>query len=474
MTRLRWWPATVRGRLLALLSGCLIVAFAVVAVVTALALHTFLVNRLDQQLGQASDRFALSLEHPPGGDHDPDDHLIGDVVGQSAGTLGARIKNGMLTAVAVIGRDADDAIGADARRRLAGLRAGGPRTIELPRLGDYRVTVTTGRDGDLLVTGLPTADVDQTVERLLSIEALVFAVVLALTWGAAAVAVRLSLRPLRRVGSTALQVSELPLSTGEVELPGQVAVGAARSESGQLARAFNHMLEHVQNALRDRQSSEERLRRFVADASHELRTPVAVIRSHAEFAQRTAAGTPADRALERIVAESDRMATIVEELLTLARLDERRPLVSAEVDLVRVALEAVEDTRRADPARRWQLELPEEPAPVLADPDAVHQVLVNLLGNCRQHTPPGTTVTVSVRPAAEQTLLEVRDDGPGIPVDLQPRLFERFVRGHPSADGGAGLGLSIVAALVGAMHGTVTVTSRDGETRAQVRLPTAT
>jgi two-component system OmpR family sensor kinase len=475
--RLRWWPVTLRARLLVLLAGCLVVAFAVVAAVTALALRTFLVDRLDQQLAQASDRFALSLEHPGGADHDPDDRVLSSVVGQSSGTLGARIKDGTVTAVGVVGRDADDEPGASTRSALARLHRGGPRSVDLPELGDYRVLVSAGRDGDLLVTGLPEAPVGQTIERLWLIEALVFAGVLALTGALAAVAVRLSLRPLHRVGSTALEVSDLPLSTGEVELPDPVDAGAPRSEAGQLALAFNRMLEHVQHALRARQSSEARLRRFIADASHELRTPVAVIRSHAEYAQRTGADTETDtgvdRALERIVAESDRMATIVDELLTLARLDAERPLAAEEVDLARTALEAVEDAHRADPRRQWRLQLPREPAPVLADAQAAHQVLANLLANCRQHTPPGTTVTVTVRPGAHGTVLEVRDDGPGIPAELQPRLFERFVRGHASAEGGAGLGLSIVAALVAAMAGTVTATSAPGDTRVRVELRTA-
>jgi len=202
-----------------------------------------------------------------------------------------------------------------------------------------------------------------------------------------------------------------------------------------------------------------------------------VVRSHAEFVQRGNAVTDpaAVRALARIVAEADRMGTIVEDLLTLARLDEGRQLAAEPVDLARIALESAEDGRAAAPDHRWRLELPDHPVLVRGDEHALHQVVANLLANTREHTPPGTTVTVAVRPAAERTTLEVRDDGPGIPPELQDQVFERFVRGRETtaSGGGAGLGLAIVAALVRAMGGTVQVSSEPGRTCVRVELSTA-
>jgi two-component system OmpR family sensor kinase len=476
-------PRTLRARLVAVLLACLLFCCAVVAVVTSFALHGFLLDRLDQQLAQASNRYAANLENATIGDRDSDDAIFGSSVGQSAGTLGARVHAGAVVALGVIGdgdgdNDDDQLPDAQARAVIARQQAGGPRTVHLPHLGEYRITVAHGRNGDLLVTGLPEHPVEETIGRLLLIELLVFAVAIALAGVVAAVLVRLSLRPLNRVASTAQAVSELPLSSGEVALPDPVENPSAHTEAGRLARAFNRMLEHVQAGLTERHAGEERLRRFVADASHELRTPVAVVRSHAEFVQRSheVSDPAALRALARIVAESDRMGAIVEDLLTLARLDEGRELAAEPVDLARVALEAVEDARAAAPDHQWRLELPDEPGNVRGDAHGLHQVVANLLTNTREHTPPGTTVTVAVRPGVERTVLEVHDDGPGIPSELQEQLFQRFVRGRTATGrgGGAGLGLAIVSALVRAMGGSVQVDSEPGNTNFRVDLATAT
>jgi two-component system OmpR family sensor kinase len=183
-----------------------------------------------------------------------------------------------------------------------------------------------------------------------------------------------------------------------------------------------------------------------------------------------------EHALGRVEAESTRMSALVEDLLLLARLDAGRPLESRPVDLTRLAIDATSDARAAGPDHRWQLELPEGPVLVQGDGQRLYQVLANLLSNARMHTPAGTTVTVALgadypRGAAE---LNVADNGPGIPDELRPDLFERFVRGDSSrsrAAGSTGLGLSIVAAVIAAHHGTVSVDSRPGQTRFTVTLP---
>ncbi len=171
---------------------------------------------------------------------------------------------------------------------------------------------------------------------------------------------RLSLRPLDRVASTAQRVSELPLASGEVSLPERVANPGPGTEVGQVADAFNHMLEHVESALSERQASEDRLRHFVADASHELRTPVAVIGSHAEYALHTSPDLPAPvrQALGRISAESGRMGHLVDDLLLLARLDAGAPPARDDVDLTRLVLDAVSDARVTAAEHHWQLDLP--------------------------------------------------------------------------------------------------------------------
>lgn len=478
--RLRGW--SLRRRLVVLLVVVLLAACAVIAAVTTLALRGFLLQRLDEQLVAAGNRYAVSLEHGP--DRDGDAPGFDAVVGQPPGTLGARVSGGVVTAIGVIG-DADDGGGrakvptAADRAALARLRPQlHPRTVSLPSLGDYRVIVRAGTDNDLLVTGLPEHPVEETIGRLAMIEVIVFAGVLVVIGVAGAFLVRWSLHPLRRVAGTALSVSTLPLGSGEVTLPEPVPNPQPGTEVGQLTEAFNHMLEHVGSALAQRHDSEERLRRFLADASHELRTPVAVVRSHAEYAERVGGELPEQvaQALARIGSESARMGRLVDELLLLARLDSGRPLADEPVDLTRLVLDAVADSRVAGPEHRWRLDLPDEPVTVYGDPHALHQALANLLANARLHTPSGTTVTVTLRSDADGLELAVRDDGPGIPPEVMGRLFERFVHGpavQPGEASSTGLGLAIVAAIAHAHHGSVHVNSGPGGTAFTIRLPVA-
>jgi two-component system OmpR family sensor kinase len=473
---------SLRFQIVALLVTLLIVSSVAVGGVTAFALRGFLIKRLDQDLAAAGARFSVSLEHPS--DHDADNaNPIGTIEGQAAGTLGARVLHGAVTDVEVVPGDADDAsqvsVAPADRKILSKLTVTShPRTVEFTHLGEYRVTVMAGRDGDLLITGLPEHSVDETIARLLVIEGSVFAVALLVTGSIGAASVRLSLRPLTRVAATAREVSNLPLATGTVSMPERVPVTAPKTEAGQVAEAFNHMLEHVESALHDRHDSEDRLRRFIADASHELRTPVAVIRSHAEYAQRVGGdGLPSavSDALYRIASESDRMGHLVEDLLLLARLDSGRELERIDVDLTRIVLDAVSDARVTAADHQWRLELPEEEIHVVGDPRALHQVLANLLANARTHTPAGTVVHTSLRSLDQREVeIVVSDDGLGIPSDVQARIFDRFVRGDEARSGdGSGLGLAIVAAIVGAHGGSIRAASQPGATTFTIRLPEA-
>jgi two-component system OmpR family sensor kinase len=249
-----------------------------------------------------------------------------------------------------------------------------------------------------------------------------------------------------------------------------------RTEVGQVGAALNRMLDHVGSALEARHASEMQVRQFVADASHELRTPLAAIRGYAELSRRSRTPVPDEVAhvLRRVESEAQRMTTLVEDLLLLARLDAGRPLAQDEVDLTMLVVDAVSDAHAAGPGHDWQLDLPAEPVLTEGDPARLHQVLANLLANARTHTPEGTTVTVSVGRQGDEAVLSVTDAGPGIPAELQPHLFERFARGDSSrsrAAGSTGLGLAIVSAVVTAHHGRVTVQSRPGRTSFAVRLP---
>jgi two-component system OmpR family sensor kinase len=463
----------------ALLLVLLAVAFLLVAGLTTYALHRFLLQRLDQQLNAAGDRYSISLEHP--NDHDADNARQFDTVaGQATGTLGARVLNGTVTAARVVGHDADDpatAPGSAARAALGRLTPSTrPRSIDLPHLGDYRVIVAKGDDGDLLITGLPTKSVNDTTARLVGIEAVVFGVALVVVGVGGAAFVRLALRPLNRVAETAARVADLPLSSGTVSLAERAPQADEHTEVGTLSGAFNHMLEHVESSLHQREAGEVRLRRFIADASHELRTPVAVIRSHAELAQRTNDSLPPDvqRSLRRIDAESVRMGHLVDDLLLLARLDSGRPLARDEVDLSRLVLDTVSDAQVAGADHIWQLDLAPEPVTVIGDEPALHQVLANLLVNARTHTPAGTTVLAMVRQLGDGGAeITVSDDGPGIPPDVRPDIFERFVRADQTrsgATGSSGLGLAIVDAIVRGHGGSIDVQSEPGRTTFTIRL----
>ncbi|MFF0414802.1 sensor histidine kinase [Kitasatospora sp. NPDC004745] len=475
-------PRTLRARLIAGLLVLLVVTCAAVGLATTAALRHFLVDRLDQQLTDSGGRYAASLEHAGQGGGGTDTRA------QTPGTLGVRLLDGRVTAAGVVDGDADDAdgLGDDDRvalspaeqRALAALPVGGSAgTVDLGGAqGRYRVRAVAGRDGDVLVSGLPLRPAEDTVDRLATLELTVFALAVAGAGAAGAVWVRWSLRPLDRVVGTAERVAGLPLASGAVTLAERVPDDDPRTEVGRVGTALNRMLGHVGDALASRHAVEERLRAFAADASHELRTPVAAVRGHAELALRHPGAVPGPvrHSLERIDAEAVRMGAIVEDLLLLARLDAGRPLADAEVDLTRVALNALADARAAGPGHRWRLALPVEPVLVRGDEHRLSQVVVNLLANARAHTPAGTGVELSLERAGAEVRLAVVDDGPGIAPELAERMFERFVRGDRArsrSTGSTGLGLSIVRAVVRAHGGTVDAASGPGRTAFTVRLP---
>ncbi|HWS92585.1 MAG TPA: HAMP domain-containing sensor histidine kinase, partial [Mycobacterium sp.] len=336
------------------------------------------------------------------------------------------------------------------------------------------------RGGDVIVTGLSMSNVDATLIRMLVIFGIVTVIALAAATIAGVIIIRRALAPLRRVAQTARRVAALPLARGEVELPVRVPESDANpsTEVGQLGSALNRMLDHIAAALEARQASETRVRQFVADASHELRTPLAAIRGYTELAQRMGQDG-GDReavahAMSRVASETERITRLVEDLLLLARLDSGRPLEREPVDLSRLAVDAVSDAHVAGPDHQWELDLPEEPVVVTGDAARLHQVVTNLLANARIHTSAGTIVTTRLSTEPTHSVLQVIDNGPGIPAELQSEVFERFARGDSSRSrkgGSTGLGLAIVSAVVKAHNGTITVSSSPGHTEFTVRLP---
>ncbi|MER5967849.1 HAMP domain-containing sensor histidine kinase [Streptomyces sp. NPDC002057] len=489
-------PWSLRTRLVVSAVALIAVVAAVIGTVTTIAFRSYLYDQADGEVRAVSNRAAGpppvmgALPEPDRGGKDP----LGFVVGPSIpmGTLGAVLMDGVVT-TAGYSAEAEDSGGYGQKFRIKTLdgaqraalaavpRDGRPHTVDLPGgLGTYRVAYAEGSHGTFL-TGIPLTEVENALSTLVLVELSVTGAGLFAASLAGTVLVRVALRPLRRVAVTARQVARLPLHSGEVALHQRVPETEAdpRTEVGQVGAAINRMLDHVHSALDARQQSETRVRQFVADASHELRTPLASIRGYAELTRRGGeeCGPDTRHALGRIESEATRMTGLVEDLLLLARLDAGRPLSYESTDLVPLVVDAVSDARAAGPDHRWSLELPEDGGkPVRADGARIQQVLVNLLANARTHTPPGTGITARVRTEPEAVIVEIEDDGPGIPPSLLPSVFERFARGDASRSrnaGSTGLGLAIVRAVVLAHGGGVTVESAPGRTVFAVRLPPA-
>ena len=318
--------------------------------------------------------------------------------------------------------------------------------------GRYRVRAAIEQGGGMLIVATSLRDVDATLHRLVLIELLVTVAVLAALVALALWVIRLGLRPLDAIAATAGAIAAGDLTR-------RVDVADERTEVGRLGVALNYMLGQIE-------ASDRRLRRFVADASHELRTPLAAVRAYAELFTRGAERRPEDlaRSMRGISRESERMSLLVEDLLLLARLDEGRPLEREPVELDYVVSEAVETAHAVDPERAIGVDV--EPAVVFGDRDRLRQIVDNLLGNVRAHTPPASQVQVSVRSENGNALIEVRDSGPGMPAEEVARVFERFYRADESrsrASGGVGLGLSIVAAVAEAHGGRVSAQSEPGK-----------
>jgi two-component system, OmpR family, sensor kinase len=460
---------SLRLKLLIAVIVLVFAGLAVADVITYTSLRTFVLRRVDQQL-VAGRGLVLQRVLTGGGDpfHEhgdgPDSALI------PGGTYG-EVRDGRGN---VVGRPVTFGFGTappaptlPSRLPRAGAPAADPDIFSTGATGGsslrYRVLVQPFADDAgnryTLVVAIPLSDVDPTLHRLVLIEALVTgAVVLGLGllfWWL----VRRELRPLEEIGTTAGAIAAGDLSR-------RVAQEDPRTEIGRLGLSLNAMLAQIERAFAERRASEDRLRRFLADASHELRTPLTSIRGYAELFRRGAGERQEDlaKSMRRIEDESARMGVMVEELLLLARLDQDRPLEREPVDLAALAFDAAQDAGAAAPDRRIEVEAP-VPVPVLGDEARLRQVTANLLANAVVHTPPGTPVTVRARTDGDEGVLEVADRGPGLSSEEAERAFEPFYRSDPSRDrstGGAGLGLAIVAAIAKAHGGRVDVASTPG------------
>src|SRR3954462_10061952 len=468
----------LRVRLVAALCLLVAVALALTGFATTQSLHSYLVDRFDSQLQDAS---VHGPGHGPGfrpGDSDHDGDLAGaNYVQEFAadGNPGTLLSHPLSSSAPLL-----------SGLTLTSVQAHGGHPFTIPSVrGDHgwRVVARTGgNDGGFIVWATSLEDVDSTVHRLVRVEIVIGLVALIVLGGIGYFVVRNSLRPLREVESTAGAIAAGDLTRRVPDL-------SPRTEVGRLSQALNAMLGQIETAFtaqreseQSARESEERMRRFAADASHELRTPLTSIRGFAELYRQGAVPdkTAVRRAMRRIEDEAARMGLLVEDLLMLARLDEQRPIERSPVDVLTIATDAVHDARAVASDHTIELEvLPHSAAPVVIGDDArLRQVVGNLVNNALIHTPPGTSVAVRVGTVDEDgrwVVLEVADTGPGLGVSDAHRVFERFYRADPSrtrASGGTGLGLSIVAALVAAHDGTVSVDTAPGAgTTFRVRLP---
>jgi len=467
---------TLRTRLLLALLGLVALGLVVAGVATFTSLRSFLLTRVDQQLQEARQPVVMVLSSNsqfPGigqGPSDQQPNLPPGTYGALLDTSGTVISQKTIsygqttTAVPKLPSPLPSAPADDSGATMfsAG-SSGSPAT-------SYRVLLQRfPQAGRILVVAVPLTETNQTLGRLLGIEVLVSVLVLAALAAASWWLIKHDLRPLERMAGTADAIAAGDLSQ-------RVEPAEPRTEVGRLGLSLNAMLVQIEEAFAERAATEDKLRRFLADASHELRTPLTSIRGYAEVFERGAKENPDDlaTAMRRIEEESKRMGVMVEELLVLARIGEGRQPESAPVDLTHVVSDAVADARAAAPDREISLQAADA-AIVMGDDNQLRQVVANLLANAREHTPAGTPVHVSLAAADGSAVLAVADEGPGLPDAETEKVFEPFYRADPSRTretGGAGLGLAIVAAIVEAHGGTVAAASQPGAGATfSVRLP---
>jgi two-component system OmpR family sensor kinase len=450
----------LRLRLIAILVVLLLVALTLTAGATAVLMRKDLVAAVDRDLQRAWPTVAR----------------------QALDTLRTQSRSRLPTGYAVVFYPTDGSRPVEIDPTGAQLRPAVPDTLPLDSphvLTDQPFTIGS-RDGDTLwrakggrltndsatfIVAVPLQSVDRTVRKLIVVELLIGLAVLAACAAGGWYAVQRAFRPLRQIENTAAAIADGDLGR-------RIPTRPAKDEVTSLSRSLNAMLAQIEQSFADREASEERMRQFVADASHELRTPLAAVRGYAELYRQGAVREPDDvaSAMSRIEGEAGRMGGLVEDLLTLARLDEQRPLSISSVDLTVLAADAAQDARAIDPERRITVQGtsgPLRPVVVQGDEAKLRQVIANLMSNALHHTPPGTPVELAVGPDStpDQAVVEVRDHGPGVDPEKARKVFERFYRADPSRSrgtGGNGLGLAIAAAIVSTHHGRIGVGRTNG------------
>ena len=467
---------SLRGRLLIGVISLVVIGLLVSDVATYATLQHSLVSRIDEQLvSQSTVRTAVNVIGSPGC-HPRGQSSAGDF---PAGTITELIgSDGSVVTACAVGLgttvSASNPVLPKSLQNAGSDSPVSPYTVEgTGGVSQYRMTNWSEGvfGGQFVVFAIPLTPVQSTLSQLLLLETLIGLGVLGATAILALIIIRISLRPLQKMGGVAADIAAGDLSR-------RVEPATSKTEIGRLGLALNGMLSQIEAAFAERTESNNRLRRFIADASHELRTPLTSIRGYSEMLRRGAGDSPTDAELarRRIEAESVRMSTLVDDMLLIARLDQGRPLEKKPVDLQAIAADAASDARAVAPQRQITLSAP-GPVVIEGDDTRLRQVVGNLVRNALVHTPQQTAVEISVSTEDSVGRISVADHGPGLHPDEIARIFEPFYRADPSRSrdsGGAGLGLAIVSAVVSAHDGRVTVRETiGGGATFEVELPLA-
>jgi len=454
---------SLRARLL-IGTAVIVLVLAVAAVAIARTTERHLVDQVDEQLRSASGQTRLGPGRPGQGEEGTGPRRLSSLY------IGVLDDEDVLVTAFAPNLTADDApVPELTAHDIEALRDGRPLTVGSEDSNvQYRMLARDAPNGVTLVLALPLDGVQDTVNRLIAVELLAVVALLAVLALVMWWVIRLGVRPVQRMTETASAIAGGDLSR-------RVPEGAAGTEAGELGVALNAMLGRIEEAFDQRAASEARLRQFVADASHELRTPVTTIRGYAELYRTGGLGQPTDldEAMRRTEQEALRMGSLVDDLLHLARLDQGRPLEREPVDLTQLAADAVRDARAVQPDCAITAIAP-EPVAVIGDESRLRQVIANLVANALVHAP-GAPIEVRVHRSGDGAIVEVADEGPGMAEADAGRAFERFYRADASRarhQGGSGLGLSIVDATVRAHGGTVSLTTAPDEgTTVHLELP---
>lgn len=480
----------LRSRLIAILVMALGVACLIIGLSTYVTLQNSLYQQAESNLEETSHRVAQHTSRDGKQQEVECDDLKKDkstfAPGQASGTLITCVDSeGSIEIASKLGSDGTiRSLSPNDQVTLGTLALNSSKSEEREvtlEAGTYLIQITpkANSSSDAQVVGIPLNNVQQTLTIFVIVVSIGSIAVMVGAGVAGSYIIRRTMKPLERVSAVATDVAHLDLEEHTISSAVRVDPRDSdpRTEVGAVGYALNQLLDNVNSALEVRERTEHQIRAFIADASHELRTPLAAIKGYSDMLRWTEPLSDSGQSsLARIDSQTERMSRLVEDLLTLARLDEGREPKLETVDLTELLVECTSDMQAAARTHVWHLDVPHEPVEVVADRSQMQHVILNLLSNARKHTDEGTRVIagLSVDRAHREAVVSVVDNGPGIDPEFLPKIFDRFTRADKArsgSDGTTGLGLAIVQAIVQAHGGSIQVQSQPGHTVFMVRLP---